>query len=71
MDMIVSGAPQELDFIVRICRDKVRRGLIRFSTPATPPADGGGDNKYVEPSDNKDVVVTDNKTTKRSSKKSE
>lgn len=70
MEMIVSGAPQELDFIVRICRDKVRRGLIKFSL-ATNPANENGDSKYVEPSDSKDVVMNDKKTTKRSSKKSE
>lgn len=62
--MIVSGAPQELDFIVRICRDKVRRGLIQFS-PATTTAD----DKYVEPADSKNIVVGDTKETKKTSKR--
>lgn len=64
MEMVVSGAPQELDFIVRICRDKVRRGLIKFS-----PATSTVDDKYVEPADSKNIVVSDTKETKKTTKR--
>lgn len=37
MDIIVRGEPQELDFVRRLCRDKVRRGLLAI-LPATSPA---------------------------------
>lgn len=36
MDIIVRGEPQELDFVRRLCRDKVRRGLLAI-LPATSP----------------------------------
>lgn len=37
MDIIVRGESQELDFVRRLCRDKVRRGLLAI-LPATSPA---------------------------------
>ena len=37
MDLIVRGTPQELDFVRRVCRDKVRRGVLAI-LPATNPA---------------------------------
>lgn len=37
MDIIVRGEAQEIDFVRRLCRDKVRRGLISI-LPATSPA---------------------------------
>lgn len=37
MDIIVRGEPQELDFVRRLCRDKVCRGLLAI-LPATSPA---------------------------------
>ena len=37
MDIIVRGEPHEIDFVRRICRDKVRRGVIAI-LPATSPA---------------------------------
>lgn len=37
MDIIVRGELHELDFVRRICRDKVRRGVIAI-LPATSPA---------------------------------
>lgn len=37
MDIIVRGEPHEIDFVLRICRDKVRRGVIAIS-PGTCPA---------------------------------
>lgn len=36
MDIIVRGNPQELDFVRRFCRDKVRRGMLAI-LPATSP----------------------------------
>jgi len=37
MDIIVRGESQELDFVRRLCRDKVRRGLLAI-LPATSTA---------------------------------
>lgn len=37
MDIIVRGNSQEIDFVQRICRDKVRRGMIAI-LPATAAA---------------------------------
>ncbi len=37
MEIIVRGESQELDFVRRLCRDKVRRGLLAI-LPATSPA---------------------------------
>lgn len=37
MDIIVRGEPREIDFVRRICRDKVRRGVLAI-LPATRPA---------------------------------
>lgn len=37
MDIIVRGEPHEIDFVRRLCRDKVRRGVIAI-LPATSPA---------------------------------
>ena len=37
MDIIVRGEPNEIDFVRRLCRDKVRRGVIAI-LPATSPA---------------------------------
>lgn len=67
MELMISGAPQELDFVVRICRDKVRRGLLTISNPATVPVD----DKYIECTDTKEVVEERKKTTGRRTKKSE
>lgn len=36
MDIIVRGEPHEIDFVRRICRDKVRRGMLAI-LPATGP----------------------------------
>lgn len=36
MDIIVRGSTQDIDFVQRICRDKVRRGMITI-LPATGP----------------------------------
>lgn len=36
MGIIVRGSTQDIDFVQRICRDKVRRGMITI-TPATGP----------------------------------
>lgn len=37
MRIIVTGASQEIDFVQRLCRDKVRRGILTI-LPATSPA---------------------------------
>lgn len=37
MDIIVRGVPHEIDFVRRLCRDKVRRGVLAI-LPATRPA---------------------------------
>lgn len=37
MDIIVRGEPHEIDFVRRICRDKVLRGVIAI-LPGTSPA---------------------------------
>lgn len=37
MDIIVRGEPHEIDFVRRLCRDKVRRGVLAI-LPATRPA---------------------------------
>ncbi|MBD5239855.1 MAG: hypothetical protein HDS64_08875 [Bacteroidales bacterium] len=36
MDIIVRGEAQEIDFVRRVCRDKVRRGMLAI-LPATRP----------------------------------
>ncbi len=59
MEIIVRGEPQEIDFVQRICRDKVRRGLITI-LPATRPAiSNQTDDKYISISDTKDVQAVD------------
>lgn len=52
MELRVSGSPQELDFVLRICRDKVRRGLLEISVPDAPPA---SDSKEINLSDSKEI----------------
>ena len=70
MDIIVRGNPQEIDFVRRICRDKVSRGLLAI-LPAPRPAhhtvedtkDAPSDDfKETDPdADTKDTGVTDTK----------
>ncbi len=38
IDIIVRGEPLEIDFVRRICRDKIRRGMLAI-LPASVPAD--------------------------------
>lgn len=56
MEMIVRGNPQELDFIRRVCRDKIRRGLITL-LPAVNQANDMSENDI----DSKDVRLADSK----------
>lgn len=38
MDIIVRGEPHEIDFVRRLCRDKVRRGVLAILPAAPRPA---------------------------------
>lgn len=74
MDIILRGQPQEIEFVCRICRDKVRRGVLAI-LPATAPAPapmpeaGEGDTKDVIIEDSKDAPKPTLKRTR--TKKSE
>lgn len=39
MDIIVRGEPREIDFVLRICRDKVARGVLAISSGTAPAPD--------------------------------
>ena len=59
MEIIIRGEPQEIDFVQRICRDKVRRGLLTI-LPATGPG-VTPDDKYIEAYDTKETREVDAK----------
>lgn len=70
MKLIVEGVPQDIQFVISICRDKVRRGQLRL-TPATDEA-FVPDSKDVVVADSKDILAVDTKAPKKTrSKKSE
>ena len=68
MDIIVRGEPQEIDFVQRICRDKVRRGLLSFHPATGPVFHPCDDSKNFEDADSK-YVVTDTAKGKAASAK--
>lgn len=59
MKLIVEGGAQDIQFVTSICRDKVRRGLLRL-TPVTDTVIVP-DNKDVAEDDVKEVVHDDDK----------
>lgn len=59
MKLIVEGEAQDIQFVTSICRDKVRRGLLRL-TPVTDTVIVP-DNKDVAEGDVKEVAPDDDK----------
>lgn len=59
MKLIVEGEVQDIQFVTSICRDKVRRGLLRL-TPVTETAIAP-DSKDVVEADVKEVTPDDDK----------
>lgn len=62
MKLIVEGAPQHIQFVQSICRDKVRRGQLTLTLAAeaaeVPDSKDApaADSKYTTPSDKKNPV---------------
>lgn len=69
MKLIVEGEAQDIQFVTSICRDKVRRGLLRL-TPVTDTVIAP-DNKDVAEGDVKEVAPDDNKELPEVTSKSE
>lgn len=70
MEIVVSGLPRDIDFVKKICRSKVNRGVLRISPvspgqqPLTPHDDViNDDEKGVIADDSKEPSETDDKYT--------